>query len=337
LGGDISKSQSRAEETARLRLGEAVSGLRLSPGATRFLVQQFDARAYSRARGPMSAHYAVGDSAGVRREIEALQVEFVDDARLLALYPADSALELRLEPTDTAGVFWSAAIPDLHEPTLAVSAHDGSWSVVGQEIRTDSLLVAGGGVLSAEPRLRRFAPLDSLGGMGFLVFGGGERVLVPAYGRGPHATLPFLFSLLSPGSLAVDLWQVDSAGHRSVASLDGFPQCGVPDEGVVLCLVSGLRRASLWTVSPGAAEVVTRRAQLPGLVSGWVGPGMNLTVLNRTNRIIHVDVATGRRTDVELPGTSGGAYEARLAAGRLATLQSDSAGPSLVFYRVIPR
>jgi hypothetical protein len=234
-------------------------------------------------------------------------------------------------------VFWSAIIPDLYDPTLAVSPHDGSWSVVGQEIRTDSLVVAGGRVASAELHVRRFAPLDSLGGMGFLVFGGGERVLTPVYARGRQSALPFLFTLLSPGSLSVDLWEVDSAGRRSVASLDGFPQCGVPDEGEVLCLVSGLRRASLWTVSPAAVEVATRRVQLPGLVSGWIGPGLSVTALDRANRIIHVDVASGQRIDVELPSTGGGAYEARLAAGRLATLRSDSSGPTLVFYRVTSR
>jgi hypothetical protein len=206
--------------------------------------------------------------------------------------------------------------------------------VVGEEQSSDSLLVVSGGLATADSRSRRFAPLDSIGGMGFLVFDGGARVLIPAIGTNASASLS-IFTLLSSASTAIDLWQIDSTGHRPVGLIDGFPQCGTPDEGKALCFVRGARSAAVWTVTPEGPEVTTRRLQLGAAHTAWIGPGAQLTALNPSNRITHVDLATDRVRviEVELPA-KGAPFEARLAAGRLATLRADSTGASLVFYRL---
>lgn len=330
---DLTRVRAGVVEVARVPLGGSASNLQLSPGAARFLVQRIDERAASRPR-PLPPTFVLGDTAGTLREIDATQVDFASDEHILVLQPGDSTFVLRLERADTESMLWSMSLPDLYAPTLVVSPGDRTWTVAGEEVGSDSLLVMAGSFDAPEGRVRRFAPLDSIGGLGFFVFGGGDRLLVPTFEMSVGSRLPFLLTLLSRGTPKVDLWEVTAAGHRRVGRMDGYPQCGAPDSGAATCVIRHGLDASVWTLRAQGAE---RRVSRLGVVHlAHLGPGPRVTALSGTERIIDVDLASQRLTTIELP-VAPAPYEARSAAGHLAVLRSEAAGTRFVLYRIDPR
>lgn len=335
LGGGDELARARADlvELARVPLGGSASSLQLSPEGSRFLVQRIDERAASRSR-PMPPAFVLGDSSGALREIDATQVEFATDEHILVLRPDDSAHVLRLERADTEAMLWSTNLPDLYDPTLVVSPRDRTWSVVGEEVASDSLLVVSGTFDAPDGQIRRFAPLDSIGGMGYFVFDGGERLIVPTFDVSVGSRLPFMLTLLSRGTPRVDLWEVTAGGRRKIGQMDGYPQCGTTEAGAATCVVRRGLDASVWTLRAEGGRQVVRR--LGVLQIAHVGPGPRVTAISGPERIIDVDLANDRVTEIELPAMAT-PYEARAAAGRLAALRSEATGTSLVMYRIRSR
>jgi hypothetical protein len=314
---------------------ESANGLRLSPSGTRFLVQRLDERAYERSRGVTAVEFVLGDSGGIRRRIDALSVEFTDDDHLLALRAGDGTLELRHERADADSALWSAQLPDVYGPQLIVAPKDGSWAVVGEELGTDSLLVATGSSGTADVRYTRHSPLDSIAGTGYMVFDSGSRVLVPAFDAGSAKRLPMLLMMLTRTVPDMVVWEVTAAGHRKLGSFDGYPQCGAADDGVAMCLVRdrGNRAVAIRATGPD------RALRLPGfraLYAVHAGPGGVLT-MSGGGRVVHLDLVARRIVAFDLPDDGTIPFEARVAGTRLATLSADSATTSLRMYRVTQR
>ncbi|HSA57139.1 MAG TPA: M48 family metalloprotease [Gemmatimonadaceae bacterium] len=327
----LSRAHASLAEIARIPLGGTASSLQLSPGGQRFLVQRYDARPITRTR-PAPPMFVLGDSTGALREIGALHAAFAGDEHLLTLQAGDSTLELRLERVDADAMLWSSRLPDLYQPTLIVSPEDRTWAVVGEEAGSDSLAVVAGTFDAPGGRTRRFAPLDSIGALDHIVFDGGATVLLPAISQRPPR--PFILDFLSFSMPDVDLWEVSAAGHRRIGSLDGFPQCGPPDSGAAICLIRRGRGASVWTVGPRGAERLVSRLRDLGLAQ--MGPGARMTAVTGPERVTDVDLVARRLTEITLPAHPG-VYEARVSAGRLAALRTDSTGTTLLLYRIATR
>jgi hypothetical protein len=314
---------------------ESVSGLRLSPGGTRFLAQRFDERAYDRFRGASAVQFVLGDSSGVRRHIEALSVEFTDEEHVLVLRAVDGRVELRHERANADSVLWIARLPDLYAPNLAVAPMDGTWAVVGEEAGTDLLVVVTGSSGSAEARHTRHAPLDSIAGAGYLVFDRGERVLVPANDFGKIGYLPMVLTMLARREPDMAVWEVSAAGHRRVGSFRGYPHCGAADGGVALCFLRGRsnRVVAIRATGPDRPLSVPRSRNL---YVAQLGPGAVLTMSGR-DRLVHLDLVARRLLEFDLPDGGTVPLEARMAGTHVATLSADSVGTSLRLYRVSTR
>jgi Zn-dependent protease with chaperone function len=333
--GSLTRSSATAVEVARVDLGATVTALRLSPGGARFLVQRIGDRGLNptaAAAAALSVRHTVGALPGPRRDLYAMQVEFMDDEHLLVLRAADQALELRLETADSGSVIWTARLPVFFDARLAVSPRDRAWAVVGEDGESDSLFVASGTSASPDVVTHRFPPLGSLGGIEPLVFDHGARLLVPSFMVSPRFPAPLsIFGMYAP---RVSLWEVLPTGRRQIAELDGYPQCGQPDEGLVACYSRQRNRGRVWTFGAGGEPRLVGELALAdaGLVT--VGPGARLTVTRYSNHVIDVDATAATATDVRLPTEPGIALEARTVPGQLVVLRNDSGIMRLVRYRV---
>lgn len=261
-----------------------------------------------------------------------MSVEFTDDEHVLTLRAGDGGLELRHERADADSTLWVIRLADVYGPQLAVAPMDGTWAVVGEEVGTDSLLVATGSSGSAEVRYTRHAPLDSIAGAGFMVFDGGSRVLVPAFDAGSVRRLPMVLMMLTRTAPDMIVWEVTAAGHRRLGSFNGYPQCGQVDDGVAMCLVRdrGNRAVAVRATGPDRPIRVPRSR---GLYVAYPGPGGVLT-LSGGDRVVHLDLVAGRITEFDLPDDGPTVLEARVAGTHLVTLTVDSARRSLGFHNI---
>ncbi len=330
-GEPLARTTARAEVLQRVEFDTPVSGLQLSPGGARYVVQRPDEVPMREAPGQYALRYVVGDFAD-SRDIDAMQIAFLDDDRVLVLRAVEQGAELHLERADSDLVIWTTTLPTLLAPRLAVSPRDGTWSVVGEEARSDSLYVLTG---TATPGgvVRRFAPLDSVSGMDQLVFDGGARVIIPALLlRGRVSTSLAMLQMASP---RVALWEMTRDGLRLASEMNGYPQCGAPDRRQAICFVRERSRGRIWTIQAnGEARPFSR---VPGseLAQVSVGPGATLTVARR-DMVTAVDVEARRMVDISLPPEAGYLQDTRVAAGRLVVLRQADGTSHLVLYRVTP-
>ncbi|MGH7555210.1 MAG: M48 family metallopeptidase, partial [Longimicrobiales bacterium] len=209
-----------AIEIGRIALSGSATGLRLSPAGSRFIVQHYDGQTWHGSPITRPIRHIVGAPGGARREIDATQIEFVDDERVLVLRALDAALELRLEPADSATTIWTVSLPELYDPRLVVSPGEGTWAVVGEEAATDSLLVLSGTAASPDVRALRFATLDSIGTPfgPYLVFDSGARLIVPTFNGQQPRSRSLLMTMVMSGTYSqeVELWELTAVGQRKV-------------------------------------------------------------------------------------------------------------------------
>ena len=126
------------------RIDSAATQLRLSPSASRFSVRPLEPGEPEEEAQPQR-RISVRSFSGPEREVEAEDLRFLNDLRVLALVRAPAGLELRAVSLDDAqDVSWSQALPDLRAPRLEVDGALGLWRVAGTEPGTRATVVVGG-------------------------------------------------------------------------------------------------------------------------------------------------------------------------------------------------
>ncbi|HEX7121493.1 MAG TPA: hypothetical protein VF178_03915, partial [Gemmatimonadaceae bacterium] len=330
----LSRSAVTATEIRSFPLGQAATMLRLSPNGTYFLVQRYDVRGAPRSGS--TGTFVVGDTTRVYRSIDAWSVEFADDAHILAIRPAEGRLALSLERVDSATVVWRAPIPDLYEPTLTVMSSTGRWMITGEEVASDSFLVATGTFATPSSSVHRFPPLDSIGTfMEPLIFDDGARLVIAGYstmgqGRSRLSILLGAFMLRTE----MEMWEISDTGRRHIGTLTGYPQCAQPEGDRAICFVRDRSGAAVWEVGPNGVRLTPTRVRTKDLVTMSVGPGPRVTAPNGEGRILYVDLDARRMIEIQLPSGTSGASEARVAGNALAALTWEADGVHLAWYRL---
>jgi Zn-dependent protease with chaperone function len=160
--------------------------LHLSPSGLRFAVRE-DPEDEEESGHSM---FRVGDFSGGLLTIDAEDLAFLDDTRILALARSGSGLELRLVEVDRPHeVRWRKALQDLEGPRLSVDPSRGAWRVMGWDPQSGQLAGMFGVVGEEEIVTDHWA------------FPGGE----PENGE---------FAYVSPAKAAF-AWTVNGAGHLS--------------------------------------------------------------------------------------------------------------------------
>jgi Zn-dependent protease with chaperone function len=338
-GGDaFARTRATASEIGRVVLGTGAAGLSVSPTGDRFLVRQFEYDGDDDEEVPKKEFsYTLGDFHGSKRNFAALEAELVDDAHVLVLHRVDGALELRLETLDSIAV-WTKRLPALRRPALTVSPRDRRWTIVDEDPQVDSVLVISGTPDVAEPLVRRL-PSSRAGGGRRRVYnvGGhiivGERIIVPAidYSRQRPTSLA-MFGLAMP---RVDLWENTASGEQTIGRFEGIPECGVADEGRVVCIVRRLRDAGqLWIIESSGPARLVGRIPLDDAGRLFPGPGARVTGVRRDATLLTVDAVARRISAVQLGPDSGYVAEVRSAPERLIVVRYTNGKATLVLYRV---
>jgi hypothetical protein len=215
-------------------------------------------------------------------------------------------------------------------PRLRVSPHDRSWSIVGQDDESDSLIVASGRVDSAKARVRRLKTVATPLGAS-ASFNVGSRVIVPSYDMNNLRANPF--SLLAMMTPRATLWEITGARRRQIGEMTGFPLCGDADDGYATCVVRQQRQSEIWTLADSGPPAFVGRLPLDDVMRASPGPGPRVTAVQKNDAVI-LDAAHGRITRIRLPADSGYAIEAHSVPGRLAVLRRATEGATVVLYRI---
>jgi hypothetical protein len=326
----LSHLSASAAEVDRVELAPGFTGLRVSPSGSRFLLQRYDGR--DGERGRPSIRHLVGSFDGSRRDVDAMNVDFIDDEHLVTLRRRDNGVEVRLELADRDSTIWSASFPMLDDAKLTVSSPRHTWTLVGSESISDSLLVVTGTVASPEPTMHRFGDLDSLSAVEQLVFAGGNTLLVPVFNVQRKFSMPLALFGFYP--LNADLWQLTASGRRVVGTMNGFPTCGPPDGERTVCFTRRRNGGAIWTLDSNGSATSLGALQGSDAARVTLGPGLRLTFAHATDRVTEVDAGAGRITDVKLPAAPGYVLEARASSGRVIVLRQDGVASRLTRYRV---
>lgn len=298
-GATVTWSAVTATVAARQPAGEGAFRIVASPSGARWAVQRNVARGT-----PVAGSLADGwdwdlgsFTEGRTRTVRALQLEFLDDARVLVVARRGDSLEVRLEPAfagEDPLPRRPAQIPALLNPVLRVDRATGTWYVAGRPrpVVTGRPANDGAteGTFEEEDDAAELAALPMLqsaiaGRPDTLVLAVGRvgrdsalvrRWVLPTLG---NAVLPLedggvlytempgydartgwraMFGLMPRGTL----WRLAPSGARVRLGAAGAVQCGSPGpRGEALCIEHDVRRLRGLVVDAHGAPL--RRALLP--------------------------------------------------------------------------
>jgi hypothetical protein len=323
----ITWTDARAEASDSVQLAGTAARLRLSPRASHYAALD---RSTERPLSRRKAAVTVGRFDGTRREIEAIDVVFADEERLLALSPVRQGLEVRLERADEARApLWRDTLALDVAQTFSVDAARGTWTVIGYDDEFEELHVFLGTVDRAGHGAVRW-PSDSVRGVGMIAFEDGT-LIVPTVEPLVVSAIPLMYFGIQP--LRWTLWRVASDGRRRVGTIPGYPTCGPSQaDSVAFCIVRDRDRTSLWSIT--ARGAVTLLAMLPagyGPVS--FGAGHRIAAMPRTGALLIIDAAARRGIRTSLATAHGYPSDIQPAAGSIGTLHADSTSVWIMLYR----
>ena len=339
-GPSVRARELMAHRTSELDLGEGGYRLEISPDARHFAVQSAVGSDHGLVHDEedLTFRWTLGSFDGTTRSIEAVDLAFVEETRVLAMRPERDSLlvgieEVVLPSVESAhGGGWRRMLPGLTGPQLFVDQSEGRWSIVGRA-ETGELVAYTGFVDDArEPTERRWAP-DTVWTQPMHVASDGTLIDY-SMERASRGRLFSALDVLIGPSMRFAVWRRADGERVRLGTIQGVPQCRAA-EGGVLCAGRGTDRAHLW----GAM-----RDREPGpmglLPSGYdvrsIGHGGALVAVERSGeRVLIFDAASRSATRVRLHGPGGGRFllDARSAGPVIATLEVHSEGTRIGVYR----
>jgi hypothetical protein len=271
------------------RIGSMAMQLRLSPSASRFSVRPVDPANEDPARPPR--RISVRSFSGPEREVEAADLRFLNDLRVLALVHAGAGLELRaMSLDDVQDVSWRQTLPDLAGPRLELEGALGEWRVTGTAPDGRAAVVLGGRLNETGFTERRWPLLPAaeagvdlppvVSAQGGLAV----RLHVEA------SALPALMWAGVPTGLPMqsELWALGADGPRRIAVSGLEVRCADPPvvhgDARFACLSFDGRQTLLWSVDartgslePLAAlpeRIFTLQPAPQGRWLGWAESGL---------------------------------------------------------------
>jgi Zn-dependent protease with chaperone function len=319
------------------RIGSAARQLRFSPSASRFAVRPVEPEADGEPR--TARRLSVRSFSGPERELEAEDLGFLNDLRVLALVRVPAGLELRAVSLDDAqDVSWIQPLPDVRAPRLELDTGLGVWRVTGTEPDGRAAMVIGG-------RLNEDG------------FEGHRWTLLPESDTGvpqpPVASQRAALAIrvhLEIGSMPAlmlapvpsvptrsEVWALAPGVPRLVATSGLELRCVDPPIGHAdakfTCLAYDGRRTVLWTVDARAGHL-DPVASLPGRIFA-LQPAPDGRLLGwAEDGLVQVDLARGEAVRLQLPPAAERPTELAPAGDALGALAAADGGAVVTVYQV---
>jgi hypothetical protein len=322
-------TEGSAKILRQIRVDARGATLHLSPSGLRFAVREYPEEEFRRFT------FQVGDFSGRLQAVEAEDLAFLDDTRVLALVRFGSGLELRLvDVTGPTEIRWRRALPDVEDPRLTLDPPTQAWCVIGRDPRSDQITGMFGAVGQEKILTEHWRIPGGGPGNGEFTYVGPAKVAfawnINAAGRSAS-----WLSLL-PGSMGRwELWRLDEKEARRVGASSlpiGCLQAGWNDE-TLICFSSQRGRTEFRLVHAATTEI-RAAGSIPGWVRGTgVASGGRFSMWTG-GAILLVDLPAGTARRLTLP--SGHASSVRLAQapGMLGVLSHRANGATVTVYDI---
>ncbi len=329
-GPRLDQADAAVNVLRRVDLGTFASSLRVSPGASHFAV-----RRHSRSE-EASPRFRVGRFTGDFRDVAALDLAFLDDARVLAVVAAGHALELRVLAADTgAAGGWRGALPPLEDPRLRADPASGMWTVVGTDPESGEFVAVVGRVDSEASVVDRWR-LTGAAGYGGLAYLSATRSAFAVKSRLTAMSFFPVWLVLGVPPIQQEVWRLEGDGERRLATAPALVQCldPLPGDEALLCLAHDADRTVLWSAA-ASGDTVRVLGALPGLVRlGRRESQGHLGCVTATGGLLLVNLPARTATRISLPSASGHPVDLAFAGESLAVLSQGAEGARLTLYEL---
>jgi Zn-dependent protease with chaperone function len=331
------------EQVATVRVDGIGYGVSLSPNGRRLAIQTIDSADSDRAsyEDLVTWRYTIADSGGAIRTIDAYDLVFADDDRVLGILPSPSsndsmvvAIESAIGDSSGGTAAWRRTFALLREPTIHIDRPAGRWVVFGSEGESGIVAMITGSFASDSIAIRRISYGDLIGSP-IHVFSDGTALVSRVNAAGNRW---LTLSSLGIAPMKWDLWRVSGSASDRLGALPGYPDCDRPTSGpTLLCVVYRRSTRSLWRIDD--QRRLTEVGVLPRQYDLWgAADSTRIVAGSRVSgelALIDADHRTATRL-VEATDEPRTAYltEATVAAGRLAVLTTSDGRSVVRLYRV---
>jgi Zn-dependent protease with chaperone function len=328
-----------AQPVRETRIGSAAAQLRLSPSASRFAVRPVEAADADDEGSRPRRRLSVRSFSGPERDLEAEDLRFLNDLRVLALVRVPSGLELRAVSLDDAqDISWSAVLPDVRTPRLELDPGLGVWRVTGTDAAARAAVVLRGRLNESAVEEARWALLPAAEeGVALPAVVSHEGALVVRVRLEPGA-IPGLMLAGAPSvPLRSELWALGPGAPRLVASSGLELRCVDPPvshpDATFTCLAFDGRRTLLWSVDARSGHLEPR-ASLAGRVFA-LHPSAHGRLLGWAETgLVRVDAARGELVELQLPADADRPFELAPVGDSLGALAATHDGAIVTVYQI---
>ncbi|HET7291312.1 MAG TPA: M48 family metalloprotease [Vicinamibacteria bacterium] len=322
-------TERRLGEIASVRLEASASDVRLAPDASVWAVREHGAEAEEPA-----IRFRVGRFSGTSRLVDALDVAFLRDERLLRLRDGGGRSVLEATGLMDDEPTWRLELPSFAGSTLELAGDGLDWLVTGWSFDERGLLIASGRVGEATVSLRPSRTASGVGSTSQQVAGARETLVLRWQARlAPFAVVAALSG--TPLTTVELLWSA-AGGERSIARTPGQVRC-IPRRAAAdfVCATSQAGRTRFFRLPEGGSrfaplgtlEARTWREQLgaDGRLYAWAENG----------RFVELDFDAGEARRLVF-GNGRRVHALGLAPGFAAALGADEAGSSVLSLHRLP-
>jgi hypothetical protein len=320
------------------------AAVRLSPAGDALAVQLLEYGSDDEEATPVAPRFQVASlpTPAASMIVDALEIAFLDDHRLLALVGTPAGAELReIDVADRSRAGWHLAVPYLVQPHLAVERGSKTFRLVGKETRLRAYVRISGCVGEDALTQDRWTTPAGFPFTFYEWFATDGRRALALGMRMPKTTgivPPWIFALLDPSMLyRHELWTVGGgAAPKRLASGSLTLSCAQPEFGArsVFCTTMEEQRTRLFAVSP-SDDSVTPIATLPHVFMGAQAAvfGSQLAAASG-GEVLLLDLGSSKGRVLPLANAAGHVYarDVAISETRLAVLTEGDGTPSVLFF-----
>jgi hypothetical protein len=287
--------------------------------------------------------FHVGRFQGGVRQVEAVDLRFLADDRLLVLARAGPGAVLRVVRADGGAPDpWRRALPGLVARDLLVDAASGAWRVAGYDPGGRALVVVAGTVGRDDADERRWTipEPEDLEDPGYLA---GRRVLLErrASRRPLPAPVGWLLGRLGlgdRGAMQWEVWRLDAGGDRRLLASALHFACDPPrlPAEVFTCLASDRgARTLVWALDAESGALSPLGVLPAGVITATaLGPGGRVAARTLQGEILLLEPASRDAVRLALPGGSRRVSGLALEDGGLGVLAARGDRSTVTVYEI---